>query len=167
MNVHEVFERLQEKFGNEGVSLAAPAVGDAAVVVAPGRLLEVCRFLKSAPGLEFDYLRCVSGVDLKDRMESVYHLHSISAGHGLVLKVVLDRADPQVDSVEPVWKSANWFERESFDLLGIRYLGHPNLERIMMPRDWVGHPLRKDYVEQESYHGIPTSRPDPVGGKDA
>ncbi len=167
MDAREIAERLQAKFGGDSVTVTAPAVGDAAVVVKTALLLDVCRFLKSEPELGFDYLRCVSGVDLKDRMESVYHLYSMKVGHGLVVKVVLDRAAPEVASVESVWKSANWFERESYDLLGIRYTGHPNLERVMMPRDWVGHPLRKDYVEAESYHGIPTSRPDPVGGKDA
>jgi NADH-quinone oxidoreductase subunit C len=167
MDVREIFQRLEAKLGSVGLALAQPAAGDPSITVPAARLRDACRFLKSDPDLAFDYLRCVSGVDLKDRMESVYHLFSTQRSHGVVLKVVLDRGNPEVDSVEPVWKSANWFERESFDLLGIRYLGHSNLVRVMMPGDWVGHPLRKDYVEQEHYHGIPTTRPDPVGGEDA
>jgi NADH-quinone oxidoreductase subunit C len=79
------------------------------------------------------------------RFEVVYHLHSLARNLRLRLKVRLAGANPEVDSVTPVWRGANWYERETFDLFGIRFRNHPDLRRIMLPDDWVGHPLRKDY----------------------
>lgn len=98
------------------------------------------------PELNIDYLRNVSGVDHETNMEVVYHLLSLSSGHVYAVKVATDRERPSVPSATPIWPSANWPEREIFDLLGIDFPGHPDLRRIMMPDDWVGHPLRKDYV---------------------
>ena len=110
------------------------------------------------------YLRLVTGVDrlaageTPGRIEMVYHLWSYEKRHGVVLRVHLDRDNPVVDTVCDVWPVANWGEREAFDLLGVTFPGHPNLTRIMMPVDWVGHPLRKDYERPDRYHGLPTNR---------
>lgn len=104
------------------------------------------RLFRSHPELNVDYLRNVAGVDHETHMEVVYHLLSLDSGHVYAAKVRTGRDAPSVPSATPVWETANWNEREIYDLLGIEFPGHPDLRRIMMPDDWVGHPLRKDYV---------------------
>jgi NADH-quinone oxidoreductase subunit C len=87
-------------------------------------------------------------------MEVIYNLYSIPYNHHLTVKVMLDRAEPAVESLTAIWKTADWHEREAYDLLGIRFNNHPDLRRILLPEDWEGHPLRKDYEHQEYYRGI-------------
>ncbi|MFC5647740.1 NADH-quinone oxidoreductase subunit C [Paenibacillus solisilvae] len=106
---------------------------------------EVAKLFRSHPVLDSDFLRNVSGVDYETYLEVVYHLISISTKKEYAVKIKADRENPQVASAAPVWATANWNEREIYDLLGIDFTGHPDLRRIMMPDDWVGHPLRKDY----------------------
>ncbi|MCX5801716.1 MAG: NADH-quinone oxidoreductase subunit C [Candidatus Eisenbacteria bacterium] len=117
----------------------------------------VARFLRKEPGLGFDYLTCISGVDYPERaprFDLVYHLVSLEHKHVLVLKVGVGEKDA-APSVAAVWKSANWHEREAFDLLGIQFSGHPDLRRILLPDQWKGHPFRKDYVlaEEDKFPG--------------
>lgn len=116
------------------------------VYVRPERLVEVCRTLKETKGLEFDYLINLTAVDYYDRFEVVYHLHSISRGHALTLKVEVDRERASVPSVISVWRGADFQEREAYDLMGITFEGHPNLKRILLYDEFVGHPLRKDFA---------------------
>ncbi len=92
----------------------------------------------------------------------MYHLFSLQHRHQIVLKVEVDRAQPSVPSVQGVWKAANWLEREVYDMLGVDFVGHPDMRRILLPDDWVGHPLRKDYQEAGGYHGVTNTRPDPL-----
>ncbi|RAP29654.1 NADH-ubiquinone oxidoreductase chain C [Brevibacillus laterosporus] len=106
---------------------------------------DVAVFLKQDPSLQFDYLSNLHGVDYEDRMEVYYHLYSYAHHQSLAIKVKTTREASSVASVVDVWRGADWNERETYDLLGIQFLGHPNLVRIMMPDEWVGHPLRKDY----------------------
>jgi NADH-quinone oxidoreductase subunit C len=109
---------------------------------------EACALLRDDPSCLFNFLSDVTCVDwfpAEPRFEVVYHLLSISKKERVRLKVRLDGASPAVDSVTPVWPGANYFEREVFDLFGIRFAGHPYLVRLLMPEDWEGHPLRKDY----------------------
>ncbi|CAM4152000.1 NADH-quinone oxidoreductase subunit C [Paenibacillus alkaliterrae] len=106
--------------------------------------------LKRHKQLQFDYLRNVSGVDYETHMEVVYHMVSLSSKREAAVKVKTEREDSSVYSATPVWATANWNEREIYDLLGIDFPGHPDLRRIMMPDDWVGHPLRKDYEPLDS-----------------
>jgi len=122
--------------------------GELTVVVPREHLRRACGFLQSAPGLEFDYLSDVSAMDrfpIEPRFDVNYHLLSIPTRQTLRLRVRLDGGDAQVDSVTAVWPTAAWHEREIFDLFGVRFAGHPDLRRILMPEDWEGHPLRKDY----------------------
>ncbi len=110
------------------------------------RIVAVCRLLRDT--LQFERLSTVTGVDwfpVEPRFEVVYHLHSVSRNERLRLKSRVPGGDPEIDSVTPVWSGANWFERETFDLFGVRFRNHPDLRRIMLPEDWEGHPLRKDY----------------------
>src|SRR5438270_7739729 len=165
MNTEGIRERLAAKFGDR-IGALAPANKDPFVVVPGADIVEICRFLKDDPELAFDCLMNLSSVDWpkKNQIEVVYHLWSYGKGHAFILKAQLDRAKPQIASLEPVWKSADWLEREQYDLMGVQFDGHPDLRRIMMPDDWVGHPLRKDYAEQADYHHISTTRESPLDG---
>lgn len=120
---------------------------DTAVLVKSESIFEVCRFLNQTAGLDFDYLVNLTGVDYLDYLEVVYHLVSMKHNHSLVLKTrCYDREQPTVPSVTPVWKGADFQEREVYDLLGIRFEGHPNMKRIFLWEGFQGHPLRRDYL---------------------
>ncbi len=122
--------------------------GETTFTVRGDRLRGVCEFLREAPGLSFKYLSDLTAVDHypgEPRFEVVYHLLALETNERLRLKVRVTGADPKVDSVVPVWPAANAFEREVFDLFGIRFEGHPDLRRILLPEEWEGFPLRKDY----------------------
>jgi NADH-quinone oxidoreductase subunit C len=124
---------------------AKSAFGEVTLAIAPAHIVNVCRVLKDSAG--FERLSGVTAVDWwprEPRFEVVYLLHSIRKNTRLRLTVGLGE-DEEIDSVCSVWRGANWYEREVFDLFGIQFRNHPNLERIMMPADWEGHPLRKDY----------------------
>ena len=121
--------------------LGPDAGGNEMIDVAPADVLKAGEVLRDK--CDFDLLLSCSGVDWKDRLESVYHLYSTKSHKYLTLKVTAE--NEHSPSLMPVWPAADWHERESYDLLGIHYDGHPNLTRILMPTDWLGHPLRKDY----------------------
>lgn len=129
----------------EAIVEASQALGETTLIVRPDTLTAMCTALKSNFG--FNRLSSVTAVDwwpVEPRFEVVYHLHDLRTQQRLRIKLRLAEGDV-VDSVTPIWKTANWYEREVFDLFGIGFRDHPNLERIMMPADWEGHPLRKDY----------------------
>jgi len=130
----------------EHIPQAVVEASDEWVIIRPDLLLQVAQFLKATPGLEFNYLNCVTGVDYLDYLEVVYHLTSMEHNHSLVLKVRCSREKPEVPSVVSVWRGADLQEREIFDLLGITFVGHPNLKRIFMWEGFKGHPLRRDYL---------------------
>lgn len=114
--------------------------------IAPSRIVEVCQFLKQEQAfVRLSAVTCVDWHPADPRFEVVYLLHSLKKNARLRLKCWVSEADPEIDSVTGVWRSANWYEREVFDLFGIRFRNHPDLRRILMPVDWEGHPLRKDY----------------------
>jgi len=120
--------------------------GEPTLFIARPLIVEVCRFLKQDQG--FIRLSSITAVDwtpADPRFEVVYNLHSLDRNARLRLKCWVSEADPEIDSVTGVWRAANWYEREVFDLFGIRFLNHPDLRRILMPSDWEGYPLRKDY----------------------
>lgn len=110
-------------------------------------LVAVCRFLRDQLG--FDMLSCISGVDMLDHLETVYHLRSLTRRQLLQLKVRLDAGKPEVDSIVSVWPTANWLERETYDMFGIRFAGHPDLRRMLLDDDFEGYPLLK------SFHQVP------------
>jgi NADH-quinone oxidoreductase subunit C len=119
----------------------------AAVVVTSQSLYQVAEFLKSTPALDFDYLTNLTAVDYMDYFEVVYHLISLEHNHSLVLKTrCYDRDKPVVPSVVNLWRSADFQEREVYDLMGIIFDGHPNLKRLLLWEGFVGHPLRRDYL---------------------
>lgn len=129
----------------------------AALYVQASRIHAVCTLLHENEKTYFDQLSCLSGIDNGPEagtMEVVYNLYSIPFNNHLMLKVILDRSNPEIHTVSDIWRTANWHERETYDLFGINFLNHPDLRRILLPKDWVGHPLRKDYEEQAEYHGM-------------
>lgn len=159
MSPTEIYQRLQDQYAAAVTSFAADAP-DPSMLVKPDSIVEVCRFLHDDPDLAFDCLTNMSGVDFlkEDYIQVVLHLYSYTHRHAIVIKVNVSREEPSMPSVEAIWKAANWLEREIYDLLGVVFTGHPDLRRLLMPEDWIGHPLRKDFVEPEEYHGISTRR---------
>ncbi len=154
MEIKEIFDLLKEKFQDSIVELVDNPPSDPFIVVNPSALFDICLELRDNPELDFDYLMCLSGVDYPENFEVVYHIYSLKKKHKVVLKVKLSKEEPKVPSIERIWRSADWHEREAYDLFGIIFEGHHNLIRILLPYDWEGHPLRKDYKEPEFYHGI-------------
>ncbi len=139
--------KLRE-FAPEAVEDAREFRGEVTIYIRPYSLITVCEFLRDEPGLTFKFLSDITAVDLypnEPRFEVVYHLLSLQTAARLRLKVRTSGENPRVDSLVPVYPCADAFEREVFDLFGIQFAGHPYLRRILLPEDWEGHPLRKDY----------------------
>lgn len=178
MTPAEIVSIVRQRFGDriKADKVDAPNT-DPYIVVDPADLVEVCRFLRDEPQLNFQFLNCISGVDYLEpdakkaakagfdpHFEVVYHLSSFGAKekfHRLVVKVSMPRwkddkpgSLPQVPSVTSIWRTADWHEREVYDLSGVWFTGHPELTRILLADDWEGHPLRKDYEFPLEYHGI-------------
>lgn len=155
-NPEEIYAIVKEKFGEEKAELKEDAKVVPWIVVAPDSIKEVTKFLRDDDDLDFDYLMCLSGVHYpKDNSLGVtYHINSTRKKHSLTLKCIVPEDNPHVQSVETIWKTANWHEREAYDMVGIMFDGHPDMRRILCPDDWEGHPLRKDYKVQEYYHGM-------------
>jgi len=136
------------QFTPESIEDAREFRGEVTIYIRPEGLVRVCEFLRDESGLSFKYLSDITAVDLypnEPRFEVVYHLLSFQTAERLRLKVRASGENPRVDSLVPVYPSANAFEREVFDLFGIQFAGHPYLRRILLPEEWEGHPLRKDY----------------------
>jgi NADH-quinone oxidoreductase subunit C len=150
----EVYERIKAKFP-DAVAQVVECVGDPYCVLKKESLVAVCRWLKADPEMQFDLLSSLGGADDTRSLWVVYHLYSIPRNQRAVLKVEAERAQPVVPSVTPVWRTADWHERETYDMYGIEFEGHPDLRRILLPEDWPGYPLRKDYEFPDEYQGIP------------
>jgi len=161
-----IYAKAKQRFAGKVLEISDAKL-DPWMVVEPAAIVEVGGFLKDDPETAMDCLSNQSGVDYKDRIEVVYHLFSYRHRHNAILKVKLPRDNPSVPTLEGLWKSANWMEREIFDLLGVNFEGHSDLRRLLMPEDWPGYPLRKDFVEPLEYHGISTTRESPIIRLDA
>ncbi|QRR01074.1 NADH-quinone oxidoreductase subunit C [Dyadobacter sandarakinus] len=133
-----------------------------ALLIPASGIADICAFLHADPRLFFDFLACITAIDNgpeKGTMELIYNMTSIPYGRDLVLKMVFARNEagtplPAIPTVSHIWRTADWHEREIFDLMGIAFTGHPDLRRILLPEDWDGHPLRRDYAVEGRYHGI-------------
>lgn len=156
MKPSEIFDRLGSQEFASRILKTDEAGLQPWIQIDPLWIEDILYFLRDEKDLAFDSLACLSGVDYGAGKELgvVYHLTSMTHKHWLVVKVMLPRENPVVPTIEHVYKAANWHEREAFDLYGIRFEFHPDLRRILLPDDWEGHPLRKDYQVQEYYHGI-------------
>jgi NADH-quinone oxidoreductase subunit C len=140
--------RVLRSWNPGAVSAASEFRGELTVVTPAGLIRETVEFLRSHSELSFDFLADLTAVDrypLEPRFEVVYHLRSMKSGRRLRLKALLPGHEPRIESLVGLWPAADMLEREVFDLFGVRFLNHPNLRRLMMPDDWEGHPLRKDY----------------------
>ncbi len=173
MTGQQFLDRLRGRFDDKITASSLDAI-DPWIEVATESLVDICTFLRDEPDMQFNLLNCITAVDYLEtdpkkaakapwepHIEVVYHLSSIPQKHSLVVKVQIPRWKddvegrlPEVPSVSSVWRTADWHEREVFDLSGVRFVGHPNLVRIPCPDDWVGYPLRKDYEMPLQYHGI-------------
>ncbi len=136
-----VLDELKTAFPSAVVSTGMQ-VNKPLAVIAKEELLNVAGKAKE---MGFEHLSVITGIDYRDHFEVVYNFFSWDKKENLVLKVMLDHENPQVDSLTSLWKGADWLERETYDLVGIKFIGHPNLVRILLPEGWMGHPLRKDY----------------------
>jgi len=144
----KAIEKLRERFGDAAVLELKEFRDEVTLVVRRELIVEISRFLRDEPELLYDFLSDLCGVDWPgrpERFEVVYNLYSLRNKSRLRLKVRLPESDPTVSSVSDVWPTANWHEREAFDLFGIRFAGHPDLRRILNPDDFGGFPYRKDF----------------------
>lgn len=142
-------DKLKEKFP-KAISKVKTFRGELTISVEKNSIVKVAEFLRDDNDLAFDFLSDVCGVDRtaidnKNTFEVVYHLYSLKRNHRVRLKVQLPASEPKIDTVTNVWKTADWHEREAYDMFGIIFEGHPDLRRILMPEEFKGHPLRKDY----------------------
>jgi len=167
-SIDDVADALKQKVGGDVVvAVEKEHIGTPFVVVSSSRIVDVLKFLRDDERFYCTNLNVVSAVDypakiegvetqLKsfDCIEVVYVVQSYVHKHHVMVKVKLDRSAPKIPSVTGLFRSANWYERECYDMLGIHFEGHPNHKRILLPPDWVGHPLRRDYEFPEEYNGM-------------
>ena len=158
LEIGQIIAVIKEKLPEAVVEEVLDGV-DPFVVVKAEQWGETARLCRDDSRLGFDLLSCISGVDYPEReegpeIEVIYHLDSTVNHHGITIKVKLPRSDPRVASVEEIWRTADWHERETYDLVGVIFEGHHNLVRILCAEDCVGHPFRKDYESPDSFHGI-------------
>ncbi len=167
MQIQDIFEALVANFGESTIfDLHSDPKKDRDpwFQLAPPHLLSVCEHLRDDARFACSYLECLTGIDYPatSQIAVVYHFFSFRHKHRIVFKAFLPRESPTIASLAGLFPVANWQERECYDLLGVRFEGHPDLRRILLPDDWEGHPLRKDYKEKPDYHGIPTTRTTPL-----
>jgi len=161
MNFHELADLLETSFGKELILERNEVYKQPFLLIQTEMIEKVCHFLHTHSSCYFDFLTSITGVDnhpQENTLEVIYHLYSIPFNQHIILKVKVDRditvSLPKVPTVTTIWKSANWHERETFDFFGIHFEGHPDLRRILLPANWEGFPMRKDYQAQEYFHGI-------------
>jgi len=151
LNPKDIAEKVKEKFPEQVVDVAEFR-DQVSVIVKKDQIVTILKYLHDDPLLSLDHLQDLTAVDYlkkKDvRFEVVYNLYSMRYRHQIRIRAQVPENDPKIGSVVPIWAGANWHERECYDMFGIVFNGHPDLRRILMPEDWEGHPLRKDYPLQ-------------------
>ena len=164
MQLPPIIALLKQELGQEIILGEDTQAKPQAIIVPAQRIAEVCQVLHEHSQTYFDYLACITALDNgldAGTLEVIYNLYSIPYNLQLMIKLTVARNKPgeplpAVPTVSHIWQTANWHEREAYDLVGIQFTGHPDLRRILLPADWEGHPLRQDYALQERYHGIKT-----------
>lgn len=154
---NQIASTLNSKVPGANAQALIATIGDSSVLVEAGKILDVCKILKSEG---FNVLQVITGTDYADRIEVTYSLADFISNREVLIKVKLSRGDgngnnkdtlPKLDSVSSLWRAAHFQERETYDMMGVNFVGNPDLRRILCPDDWTGYPLRKDYVVQEKY----------------
>lgn len=140
------FGNFLKNNGINSTPLGNDAAGVEALELEVKDLASTCKLLKESPDASFDFLVLMTTTDTKKGYQSIYHLHSTKTKKSLRIKVTVPKDNPIVPTVSHIWSTANWYEREGYDMMGIIYTGHPNLKRILNPENWEGYPLRKDYI---------------------
>lgn len=159
MEKHKLIEKVKARCQDAIVSIDETLNDDVLVEIRKEEILSVMDILKNDPELKCSLSNHL-GIDYKEYYVVIYNLYSYPFKHKVTVKACLDHDHPEIDSVESIFKCMNWFERETYDLLGITFTGHSNLKRLLLPPDWEGHPLRKDYVHPDFYNRIDNRRPD-------
>ncbi|MBM4157575.1 MAG: NADH-quinone oxidoreductase subunit C [Ignavibacteria bacterium] len=155
MNSNEIYNLLKSFFPDAVIDYKDDKPVEPYIIVSAKEIDKICLFLRDEENLQFDYLSCLSSVDFdNDNLAAVYNLYSFVHNHKLNIKVIVPKSDPVIKTVSSVWNTANWHEREAYDLMGIIFDEHPDFRRILLPDDWEGYPLRKDYKVQEFYNGM-------------
>ena len=156
MTAQEIYTKLTARLGSSILAFVEEETLNPTIVVEAGDLRKVVEFLKEDPSLQFDFLMNLAGHDPapESQLVVIYHLYATELDHYITLKTFTGREAPRVASIAPVYATADWHEREAYDLYGIIFEGHPDLKRILMEDDWEGWPLRKDYIPAEFYRGM-------------
>ena len=157
MNIAEIKAKIERTIPE---SLIPGEEADEFLRIEAGHWSDVARFLREDPDLNFDSLMCLTGYDHgpDQSLGVAYNLHSMEKLHTLEVRIEVPREKGSIPSVALLWRIADWFEREAYDMYGITFDGHPDHRRMLLPEDWIGHPLRKDYTTPEYYHGIPVPK---------
>jgi len=152
----EIYSGLSARFGEKLLSFQDEETSNPAAMVEAGAVAEIMTYLKGSEDLAFDQLMCLSGYDAGPELKLgvIYHLYSTSLDHYFTIKTEVDRESPEIPSVAALWATADWHEREVYDMYGVSFKNHPDLKRILLEDDWEGFPLRKDYVAAETYRGM-------------
>lgn len=148
MNAQEMLAEINKKFPGLGFDCCRDDFGLAHCVVTPEHYISVATYFRNDPAWKMDLLECLTAVDYLDYITVVSHLYSTTHKHWIVLKAKITHATPKLPTLYNIWPAANWFEREVYDLFGVLFTGHPDLRRIMLPDEWTGHPLLKDYKDE-------------------
>ena len=155
MTPKEIFDHLKSKFGEAVIEFKDDKPVDSYIIVSADKIDEISYYLRDFEDFQFDSLSCLSGIDYGDgKLGVTYHLFSYAKRHKVILKVIVPADIPDVKTVSEVWQTANWHEREAYDMIGIKFEGHKDLRRILLEDDWEGHPLRKDFQVPEFFHGM-------------
>lgn len=156
MTEQEIYADLSKKFGDKVIEFMEEGTQNPTAVVDPASVAKMVTYLKDDERFQFDSLMNLAGHDAdgESELSVIYHLFSTELKHYITLKTFTSRAEPKVASVANIHRTADWHEREAFDLYGINFEGHPDLKRILLEDDWEGYPLRKDYVPAEFYRGM-------------
>lgn len=161
LTADNILDVIRKNFGDSSAEISDINSSPPCLTIKKELLLQVCKFLKENPETSFDMLSCITGIDNHphaNSLEVIYNLNSIPHETQLTLRIILDRPSlpelPETDSVSSVWSTASWHERETYDLIGIYFCNHPDLRRILLPSDWKGHPLRKDYKTDDYFHNV-------------
>ncbi|HTG01914.1 MAG TPA: NADH-quinone oxidoreductase subunit C [Nitrospirota bacterium] len=160
MELHNFITLIQERLAGKVLSVAEMKNDDVMITTDREHFAEVVAILKNNSSFRFSTLMNQSGADYTDTLAVMVNLYSGFLRRKVTVKAFLQRENPEIDSLVPLFRGIDWYERETFDMFGIRFLGHPNLKRLLLPDDWEGYPLRKDYVYPHSYNGMETGRAD-------